>query len=69
MSKILKRPMFRKGGKVEEGVMSLAAPRNNYQEGGAVTMEQLLEKLIQQTASHIYKKHMSLHIQQVLVEM
>ncbi len=44
MSKILKRPMFRKGGKVEEGVMSLAAPRNNYQEGGDVTMEQLLEK-------------------------
>ena len=34
MSKILKRPMFRKGGKVEEGVMSLAAPRKNYQEGG-----------------------------------
>jgi len=44
MSKILKRPMFRKGGKVEEGVMSLAAPRNNYQAGGDVTMEQLLEK-------------------------
>ena len=34
MSKILKRPMFRKGGKAEEGVMSLAAPRKNYQEGG-----------------------------------
>lgn len=34
MSKILKRPMFRKGGKAEEGVMSLAAPRKNYKEGG-----------------------------------
>jgi len=43
MSKILKRPMFRKGGKVEEGVMSLAAPRNNYQEGG-MTMEEIYAK-------------------------
>jgi len=43
MSKILKRPMFRKGGKVEEGVMSLAAPRNNYETGGAVDFEKLLE--------------------------
>jgi len=34
MSKILKRPMFRKGGKVEEGVMSLAAPRKQYFQGG-----------------------------------
>lgn len=42
MSKILKRPMFRKGGKVEEGVMSLAAPRNNYQEGGAADFEKLI---------------------------
>ena len=43
MSKILKRPMFRKGGKVEEGVMSLAAPRKQYQDGG-LTMEELLQK-------------------------
>ena len=43
MSKILKRPMFRKGGQVEEGVMSLAAPRQNYQEAGQVkTLEELL---------------------------
>jgi hypothetical protein len=42
MSKILKRPMFRKGGQVEEGVMSLAAPRNNYQEGGAADFEKLI---------------------------
>jgi len=34
--------MFRKGGKVEEGVMSLAAPRNNYETGGAVDFEKLL---------------------------
>ena len=33
MSKILKRPLFRKGGQVEEGVMSLAAPRKQYQDG------------------------------------
>ena len=43
MSKILKRPMFRKGGKVEEGVMSLAAPRKQYKDGG-LTMEELLQK-------------------------
>jgi hypothetical protein len=42
MSKILKRPMFRKGGKVEEGVMSLAAPRKQYQEG---TPDPFIEKL------------------------
>lgn len=43
MSKILKRPMFRKGGKVEEGVMSLAAPRSNYEEGGSA-FEALIEE-------------------------
>lgn len=43
MSKVFKRPMFRKGGKVEEGVMSLAAPRSNYREGG-MTMEEIYEK-------------------------
>jgi hypothetical protein len=43
MSKILKRPMFRKGGQVEEGVMSLAAPRNNYADGG-LSMQELMEK-------------------------
>lgn len=35
MSKILKRPMFRKGGSAE-GVMSLASPRKKYQEGGDI---------------------------------
>jgi hypothetical protein len=41
MSRILKRPMFRKGGQVEEGVMSLAAPRKQYQEGTDPFVEQL----------------------------
>ena len=43
MSKILKRPMFRKGGSVDEGIMSMANTRSNYQEGG-MTAEQLTEK-------------------------
>ena len=34
MSKIFKRPMFRRGGQVMDGVMSLAAPRSNYEKGG-----------------------------------
>jgi len=34
MSRILKRPMFRIGGKAnEEGIISMAAPRKNYQDG------------------------------------
>ena len=33
MSITLKRPMFRKGGKAEEGIMELATPRKNYQKG------------------------------------
>jgi len=33
MSRILKRPMFRKGGSAMEGVMSLAAPRKQYNSG------------------------------------
>ena len=32
MSITLKRPMFRKGGEVEEGIMELATPRKNYAE-------------------------------------
>ena len=35
MSRILKRPMFRIGGKAnEEGIISMATPRKNYQAGG-----------------------------------
>jgi hypothetical protein len=33
MSKILKRPMFRKGGFINEGIVSMAQPRKNYQGG------------------------------------
>jgi len=33
MSKILKRPMFRIGGSVNDGIMSMAAPRKNYKYG------------------------------------
>ena len=36
MSITLKRPMFRKGGEVEEGIMELATPRKNYAEDGVV---------------------------------
>jgi hypothetical protein len=34
MSKILKRPMFRIGGSVDDGIMSMAAPRKQYSTGG-----------------------------------
>ena len=33
MSRILKRPMFRKGGEVMEGIMTGIKPRKNYSEG------------------------------------
>ena len=33
MSRILKRPMFRIGGSANNGIMSMAAPRKNYEEG------------------------------------
>ena len=33
MSKILKRPMFRIGGSANEGIVSMAAPRKNYENG------------------------------------
>ena len=42
MSKILKRPMFRKGGPTNEGVMSLAQPRRNYSYGTSI--EELLQR-------------------------
>jgi citrate lyase gamma subunit len=44
MSRILKRPMFRKGGPAMEGVMKLASGgRAKYQEAGKVTMEDLMK--------------------------
>ena len=36
MSRILKRPMFRKGGEVMEGIMTGIKPRQNYITGGEV---------------------------------
>lgn len=42
MSRILKRPMFRKGGSASEGIMSMANPRQNYQAGGI--SEELMQK-------------------------
>jgi len=52
MSKILKRPMFRIGGSVNDGIMSMAAPRKNYQEGSPY------EKEVGQQAD-IYERLMS----------
>jgi len=42
MSKILKRPMFRKGGPTNEGVVSLAQPRRNYSYGTSI--EELIQR-------------------------
>ena len=36
MSRILKRPMFRRGGKVNEGIMSGLVDRENYADKGFV---------------------------------
>jgi hypothetical protein len=46
MSKILKRPMFRIGGSANDGIMSMAAPRRNYQEGSP--REQRVTKLTEE---------------------
>jgi len=43
MSKILKRPMFRKGGSAMEGVMSLAAPRKQYNSGSDPYEDKFME--------------------------
>jgi hypothetical protein len=44
MSRILKRPMFRKGGPTNEGIVSMAQPRKNYNKGGKTIQEQLIER-------------------------
>ena len=36
MNRIMKRPMFRKGGSAGEGITSGLAPRQGYQEAGSV---------------------------------
>ena len=45
MSITLKRPMFRKGGQAEEGIMELATPRRNYKDGK--TREELIQEIFQ----------------------
>ena len=52
MSRILKRPMFRIGGQAnEEGIISMAAPRKNYQAGSEYrTRIDELKKIYQQSA-------------------
>ena len=45
MSITLKRPMFRKGGQAEDGIMELATPRRNYKEGK--TREELIQEIFQ----------------------
>jgi hypothetical protein len=43
MSRILKRPMFRRGGKANEGIMSGLVDRTNYENGafGNMTEDQI----------------------------
>jgi hypothetical protein len=50
MSKILKRPMFRKGGSADGGVMKIANPRSNFDGGGAAKRYEENLKLLQQAA-------------------
>jgi predicted transcriptional regulator len=50
MSKILKRPMFRKGGSANGGVMKIANPRSNFEVGGAAKRYEENLKLLQQAA-------------------
>jgi len=45
MSVTLKRPMFRKGGQAEEGIMELATPRRNYDEGK--TRQEIFDEAMQ----------------------
>ena len=45
MSITLKRPMFRKGGEVEEGIMKLATPRRNYSDGK--TREEMIQEIFE----------------------
>ena len=46
MSRILKRPMFRKGGEVMEGIMTGIKPRKNYADGK--TREEIFAEAIHQ---------------------
>ena len=48
MSRVLKRPMFRKDGPAMEGVMNGIEDRNNYQKGSLVQQAQQRKKLLQE---------------------
>ena len=45
MSITLKRPMFKKGGQAEEGIMELATPRRNYSDGK--TREEMIQEIFE----------------------
>ena len=45
MSITLKRPMFKKGGEAEEGIMELATPRRNYSDGK--TREEMIQEIFE----------------------
>jgi hypothetical protein len=53
MSRIFKRPMFRKGGNVMEGVMTGIQDRSNYAEQGVVNskLEQQNEQVFNSSAA------------------
>ena len=53
MSRILKRPMFRKGGEVMEGVMTGVKPRQNYKigSGNEGVVENVKNKIITMATS------------------
>ena len=62
MSRILKRPMFRIGGQAnEEGIVSMATPRKNYQAGG-YDME-----AIEKIKKHIDKLQVQVLIQEIVL--
>ena len=44
MSVTLKRPMFRRGGEVNEGIMELAKPRTNFKTG---TNEEMIQEIFE----------------------
>jgi len=57
MSKIFKRPMFRKGGQVMDGVMSLAAPRKQYFDGGDTGISPELAEKYPELAAEYQKSY------------
>ena len=48
MSRVLKRPMFRKGGPAMEGVMNGIEDRTNFNTGDLVRQAQERKKLLQE---------------------